>query len=262
MNQWFRFYHEALDDPKVQTLDAETFRDWVNLLCLCCRHGGELPKAPDDIAFALRRSLHGCLTVLSRLADAGLLDKRNGGPNGMHYAIHGWEKRQYKSDSSTSRVKRFRERSKTVTETVNETAPDTDTDTDTEREVFATAQPPSKGKKKASEGKVGSRLPPDWEPSQEDKDFAMEHRVPWNSEAAKFRDYWSAQPGAKGRKADWTATWRNWIRRAAEKRKDWPSLSGPSKDDNSWLFTTAPKYEIPKHPGLKDAPPDDDVIEF
>lgn len=116
--------------------------------------------------------------------------------------------------------------------------------------------------KKASEGKIGSRLPPDWEPSQEDKDFAMEHRVPWNSEAAKFRDYWSAQPGAKGRKLDWTATWRNWIRRAAEKRKDWPSLSGPSKDDNSWLFTTAPKYEIPKHPSLKDASPDDDVIEF
>jgi hypothetical protein len=27
-----------------------------------------------------------------------------------------------------------------------------------------------------------------------------------------FRDYWIAQPGSKGLKADWTATWRNWIR--------------------------------------------------
>ena len=27
-----------------------------------------------------------------------------------------------------------------------------------------------------------------------------------------FRDYWNAQPGSKGVKADWTATWRNWIR--------------------------------------------------
>ena len=35
-------------------------------------------------------------------------------------------------------------------------------------------------------------------------------------ENAKFRDYWSAQPGAKGRKTDWDATWRNWIRRAFE----------------------------------------------
>lgn len=29
----------------------------------------------------------------------------------------------------------------------------------------------------------------------------------------EFRDHWIAQPGAKGRKSDWTATWRNWCRR-------------------------------------------------
>jgi hypothetical protein len=29
---------------------------------------------------------------------------------------------------------------------------------------------------------------------------------------ARFRDYWIAQPGAKGRKIDWSATWRNWVR--------------------------------------------------
>ena len=29
---------------------------------------------------------------------------------------------------------------------------------------------------------------------------------------ATFRDYWIAQPGSKGLKADWTATWRNWVR--------------------------------------------------
>jgi hypothetical protein len=27
-----------------------------------------------------------------------------------------------------------------------------------------------------------------------------------------FRDYWIAQPGSKGLKADWMATWRNWVR--------------------------------------------------
>jgi len=27
-----------------------------------------------------------------------------------------------------------------------------------------------------------------------------------------FRDYWIAQPGSKGVKADWLATWRNWVR--------------------------------------------------
>src|SRR5690606_5110201 len=30
-----------------------------------------------------------------------------------------------------------------------------------------------------------------------------------------FRDYWHGVAGAAARKADWPATWRNWIRRAA-----------------------------------------------
>lgn len=37
-------------------------------------------------------------------------------------------------------------------------------------------------------------------------------------EFEKFRDHWIAQPGQKGVKADWFATWRNWIRRAYDKR--------------------------------------------
>lgn len=30
---------------------------------------------------------------------------------------------------------------------------------------------------------------------------------------ATFRDYWVAQPGMRGCKADWETTWRNWVRR-------------------------------------------------
>ncbi len=30
--------------------------------------------------------------------------------------------------------------------------------------------------------------------------------------ADSFRDYWVAKPGKDGRKADWLATWRNWVR--------------------------------------------------
>jgi hypothetical protein len=35
-----------------------------------------------------------------------------------------------------------------------------------------------------------------------------------DQEAEKFRDHWHAMAGADGRKADWSAVWRNWIRRA------------------------------------------------
>jgi len=30
--------------------------------------------------------------------------------------------------------------------------------------------------------------------------------------AEQFKDYWIAQPGQKGVKLDWSATWRNWVR--------------------------------------------------
>lgn len=62
----------------------------------------------------------------------------------------------------------------------------------------------------------GTRLPPDWQPSEADLEFARTERpdLDVKAEAAKFRDYWHAVPGADGRKADWPATWRNWIRRA------------------------------------------------
>lgn len=133
MSRWFRFYTEALDDPKVQRLDGETFKLWVNLLCLTAKHDGTLPSV-SDISFALRIDEIACQSLLDRLLIAGLIDTLKGGPNGCRIAPHGWSERQYKSDTSTDRVKRFRERYKNV----SETAPDTETDTDTETEIKET----------------------------------------------------------------------------------------------------------------------------
>ena len=61
----------------------------------------------------------------------------------------------------------------------------------------------------------GERLPDD-QPTPELIAWAETARpdLDVRTEAESFRDYWRAQPGAKGRKSDWPATWRNWIRRA------------------------------------------------
>ena len=190
MTRWFRFYQEALDDPKVQKLDPPDFKTWVNMLCLTCRNDGKLPAVPD-IAFALRLSIDDCQTVLRRLSDGGLIDSLSGGPNGSHYAMHKWDERQYKSDTSTHRVKRFRERSETVTETV----PDTETETE------------CKVPKVRERAQRAARLSEDWIP----KEFEGE-----TVELEKFRDWARSAPGQKGVKADWDATWRNWMRRVRE----------------------------------------------
>jgi hypothetical protein len=125
--RWFRLYDDVLNDPKVQKLDGDTFKFWINMLCIASKHGGVLPSL-EDMAFELRVSMLVCTMKIDALKAAGLID------GDKRLKPHGWEKRQYKSDTSTERVKRFRERSSNVTETVTETVPDTDTEADTETE--------------------------------------------------------------------------------------------------------------------------------
>ncbi len=48
----------------------------------------------------------------------------------------------------------------------------------------------------------------------------------------EFKDYWVSQAGSKGVRADWLATWRNWVRRAFSK----PNVS-QKPDDKQWMFS-------------------------
>ncbi|MEJ7933511.1 hypothetical protein WG907_04465 [Sphingobium sp. AN558] len=124
MSQWFRMYAEVLDDPKVQRLSGDDFKGWVNILCLTAKDDGILPPVAD-IGFALRLDPKKAEKLVSRLVTAGLLAETETG-----LKPHKWDSRQYKSDVSTDRVKRFRQRSKKQPETDAETAPETDTETD------------------------------------------------------------------------------------------------------------------------------------
>jgi DNA-binding PadR family transcriptional regulator len=60
----------------------------------------------------------------------------------------------------------------------------------------------------------GSRFNPDFELPVEWISFSKTERPELDPQTLfdQFRDYWIAVPGAKGRKADWFATWRNWVR--------------------------------------------------
>lgn len=74
----------------------------------------------------------------------------------------------------------------------------------------------------------GSRLPTDWTLPSDWADWAKQTRPDLNpAEAAdRFADYWHGVAGAKGRKADWQATWRNWVR--AEKNQTAKGLQAMS----------------------------------
>ena len=65
--------------------------------------------------------------------------------------------------------------------------------------------------------KRGSRLPEVFAVTDAHRVFARDHGLPDpEGEIEKFCDYWRAQSGRQAVKADWDATFRNWLRRAAE----------------------------------------------
>lgn len=93
---WFRFYSEAIDNPKLQRLDPEHFKLYINLLCLANQGvpRGVLPR-PADIAFRLRIDLDLALRQLQELRARKLLD----GPFSA-YRIHDWVEWQPDSDAN------------------------------------------------------------------------------------------------------------------------------------------------------------------
>lgn len=87
----------------------------------------------------------------------------------------------------------------------------------------------------------GSRLHNDWIAPQEYIEIcnSMRPDLDANFVADGFRDYWVSVAGSKGVKADWLATWRNWVRRqdaTKSKFKNKSSIISDSKFDD-WLNT-------------------------
>jgi hypothetical protein len=111
MSRWFRFYDDAINDPKVLRLSDRMHRVWIGLLCVASKSDGKLPSM-EDCALMLRLPPERMAETLASLVGAGLLER-----DGTILSPHKWGERQYKSDVSTERVKRFRQRPRSADET-------------------------------------------------------------------------------------------------------------------------------------------------
>lgn len=72
----------------------------------------------------------------------------------------------------------------------------------------------------SSKKKCASRLPDDWALPKDWGEFALSEgldEVSVRREAEKFRDFWHGKSGKDATKADWLATWRNWIRNGIDR---------------------------------------------
>ena len=86
----------------------------------------------------------------------------------------------------------------------------------------------------------GARLPEDWTLPGEWRAWALGYVCRYTEqrltpaeialEAEKFADYFHSAPGQKGVKLNWRATWRNWVRTAAQQKRPGRGPAPPKAD--------------------------------
>lgn len=126
---WFRLYGETVDDAKLKLL---AFEDrWHYVAVLCCKAQGIVDNTKPEILDRIMAAKLGLAVreldeVRRRLKEVDLITQ--------DWQPSGWERRQYSSDDSTARVRKFREKRS------EEKKKETDSETDTEGSVTATLQ--------------------------------------------------------------------------------------------------------------------------
>jgi hypothetical protein len=216
--KWFRFYHDALDDPKVQRLPGDLFKFWINLLCLASRAEarGVIAADPDGIGFATRISTEEAGSLVAELVRRGLLEETADG-----LAIHNWQTRQFASDDVSARVAKHRmQNDETLHETPDETfrplrAADTEeiqsTDTDSDSEEISRgggdAPPPAR-----KSGKTP--IPEDWQPKPRTVKKAMDEEERSYAEVEGQVERFVCHHLAQGNlRADWDRAFLSWIQK-------------------------------------------------
>src|ERR1035441_4469037 len=73
---------------------------------------------------------------------------------------------------------------------------------------------------------TGERIPPDFTVDADMRKWAAEKIPGFNIdvETENFIDYWKGRADSGALKADWAATWRTWMRRAAKDRSEGPRV--------------------------------------
>lgn len=132
--QWFRLYNDIVDNHKIRML---AFEDRWHFIAIMACHSQELGGGDEfferSLAIKLGVQVRELEEIQRRLMDVNLID--------ANWIPIGWDDRQFLSDNSHARVKKYREKqrlSNSVTKVkrdcnVSVTVQETDTDTDTEQ---------------------------------------------------------------------------------------------------------------------------------
>lgn len=126
--RWFRMHADAVDDDKLKLLAFEDRWHFVAIMCLKAQGVLDDSQHLDRrVAAKLGLTQRDADEVRNRLMDIDLVDD--------NWQPINWDKRQYVSDNSTERVRRYRQKQQLERlGNVSGTSPETETETETQRE--------------------------------------------------------------------------------------------------------------------------------
>ena len=136
--KWFRFWTDTLDDIKILQLSDYEYRIWTYLLAIASEvnsMSGECQVNVKSMSLRCRTQVNHFLKALETFQRVGLISMTEEG----YPVITNWNKRQYKSDDVTARVKKHRE--VTVKRNVSCNVSETDQITDTDKEIYKEKKP-------------------------------------------------------------------------------------------------------------------------
>jgi len=171
---------------------------------------------PDHIIRAL-----GSTRERKNLVNAGLWEEASGGVQFVNWSERNPSKEQVETarQAAAERQRHARDRAKSQRESRRDNSVSHGPPNPTQPNPTQKKEDEANASSSREPRKRGQRLPDGWIPDAP-LVAAMTAECPTvdqRSEHPKFVDYWRSQPGQKGTKVDWDATWRNWIRRAAER---------------------------------------------
>lgn len=225
---WFRIDDSFHCHPKVMEAGTAAAGLWVRCGCYSAQH------LTDGFVPASIAAMYGTPRMASRLVSAGLWSENVNGFTMKDFSDYNPSRADVEKERSAARERMRARRSGEVRANTDRSSDDVrgPRPDPTRNRTTTTPNGVVDAPQKRTRQKTEATRLDDWLPSPADVEWARAEGLPdeWvREQTARFRDYWIAVPGAKGRKADWPATWRNWLRRDADKIPARSSTSATSK---------------------------------
>lgn len=204
------FWRDWKSDPAVRRLTAASRAIWFEILGdMWLQETDTWTGSLLDLEQAANATSEDVEFFLSEIDETGVCDKNEHVTNcHKHVTLTSRRKHKEQKARENAKLRQRRARAKKSGHVLSQGEGESESESEKRN-------PPSEGKEKTRSTR-GTRLPNDWQPPPEYLTWARENGngLDLSLEADKFRDYWIAQPGQKGVKVNWNATWRNWIRNA------------------------------------------------